>query len=57
MAGDRGCTIIDWPQWIGTDHPNAGAVLAHDIDTILLYFFRKYKLSYDLGDTLECVTS
>jgi RIO kinase 2 len=57
MAGDRGCTIIDWPQWIGTDHPNAGAVLSHDIDTILLYFFRKYKLSYDLGDTLECVTN
>jgi RIO kinase 2 len=57
MINERGCTIIDWPQWIGTDHPNAEAVLNHDLDTILGYFLRKYKLTYELSDVLACVTS
>jgi RIO kinase 2 len=57
MVNDQGCTIIDWPQWVGTDHPNAGTILKHDVENILGYFSRRYKLSYDIGDTLECVTS
>ena len=49
------CVIIDWPQWIGTAHPNAVAILERDIDNILTFFKRKYNLKYDRGDAMECV--
>ena len=57
MVNERGCTLIDWPQWMETDHPNADTILRRDLDNILTYFTRKYQLSYDIEDTLRCVTS
>jgi RIO kinase 2 len=50
------CVIIDWPQWMETTHPNAGAILERDISNILAFFLRKYKLEYDPGEALRCVT-
>ena len=47
--------LIDWPQWIGTNHPNARPTLERDIDNILNFFKRKYKVTYDRGDALRCV--
>src|SRR5512136_3278927 len=26
------CVIIDWPQWVGTTHPNAVSILERDVD-------------------------
>jgi len=49
------CVIIDWPQWIGTSHPNAVSILERDIDNILSFFKRKYKVKYDRGDAMRCV--
>jgi RIO kinase 2 len=49
------CVIIDWPQWVGTTHPNAGSILERDIDNILTFFKRKYKVQYDRGDAMRCV--
>jgi len=49
------CVIIDWPQWIGTSHPNAGSILERDIDNILSFFKRKYNVRYDRGDAMRCV--
>jgi RIO kinase 2 len=49
------CVIIDWPQWIGTSHPNAGSILERDINNILSFFKRKYKVKYDRGDAMRCV--
>jgi RIO kinase 2 len=49
------CIIIDWPQWIGTSHPNAVSILERDIDNILSFFKRKYKVKYDRGDAMRCV--
>jgi RIO kinase 2 len=51
------CVIIDWPQWMETTHPNAMAILSRDIGNILSFFERKYKLDYDIGEVLRCVTS
>ncbi|MDD1707328.1 MAG: serine/threonine protein phosphatase, partial [Methanoregulaceae archaeon] len=34
--------IIDWPQWVGTDHPNARELLYRDISNITRYFSRRY---------------
>jgi RIO kinase 2 len=50
------CVIIDWPQWVETDHPNAGQVLHRDIENILTFFKRKYKIRYRPEDALQCVT-
>ena len=40
--------IIDWPQWVGTDHPNAWELLHRDISNITRYFSRRYGI--DLQD-------
>jgi RIO kinase 2 len=50
------CVIIDWPQWMEATHPNADAILERDISNILAFFVRKYKLKYDPGEALRCVT-
>lgn len=50
------CVLIDWPQWIGTDHPNAGAIAGRDIDNILAFFKRKYKIRRDREVALQWVT-
>jgi RIO kinase 2 len=55
MENER-CVIIDWPQWVGTDHQNAPAIIERDLFNILTYFKRKYKLEYELEDALRCVT-
>jgi RIO kinase 2 len=50
------CVLIDWPQWIETDHRNAQVILERDIDNILVYFQRKYQVNYDRADAIRCVT-
>jgi len=56
MIEDGKVIIIDWPQFIGTDHPNAGVILERDVDNILGYFQRKYQTDYDREDAQRCVT-
>lgn len=48
--------IIDWPQWVSTDHPNAGDLLARDIGNITRFFNRRYKLKVSSEQALEVVT-
>ncbi len=55
MDGDD-VVLIDWPQWIGTDHPNASEILARDIGNILRYFQRKYKIETDHASAMASVT-
>jgi len=56
LVEDGKCVIIDWPQWMETTHPNAGAVLERDVRNLLAFFARKYKLVLDSGEALQCVT-
>lgn len=56
LMEDTKCVIIDWPQWVETSHRNAQAILERDIDNILAYFQRKYKLVCDREDAIRCVT-
>lgn len=56
LMEDTKCVIIDWPQWVETSHRNAQAILERDIDNILAYFQRKYKLVSDREDAIRCVT-
>lgn len=57
MVSDGECTLIDWPQWMEPDHPNAERILQKDLENILRYFRRKYMLAYDSDEALRCVMS
>lgn len=55
MADARDCYIIDWPQWIPSDHPNAGEILRRDVENIVMYFHRKYGIRYPVEEALSRV--
>jgi len=40
--------IIDWLQWIPSDHPNAASLLERDIRNVCNYFQKKYKVESDI---------
>ncbi|MCX6686759.1 MAG: serine/threonine protein phosphatase [Methanoregula sp.] len=56
MVEEGRCVIIDWPQWVEADHPNAQNILQRDIENILAYFKRKYAITSSPQDALQCVT-
>jgi len=47
--------IIDWPQYVSSDHPNAMELLKRDVRNVVYYFRRKHGLEYDLEQTLKHV--
>ena len=47
--------IIDWPQYVTKADPNALAVLKNDIQHILNFFRRKFRVIRDLNETLKYV--
>jgi RIO kinase 2 len=55
LIEDNRCVLIDWPQWIPSDHPNADAIVSRDIDNILTFFKRKYQLDYNREDAVQWV--
>lgn len=55
MANESGICIIDWPQWIGPDHPNADDILRRDVQNIATYFNRKYGISCTADEVLSRV--
>ena len=48
--------IIDWPQWIGRDHPNAEELLMRDLANITRYFSRRYRVDLATVEAYEMVT-
>jgi len=55
LKPNRHILIIDWPQYVTKDHPNAKELLTRDVQNILQYFRRKHKLDVNLNRTLEYV--
>ena len=47
--------LIDWPQWIEVDHPNADEILQRDIENITRYFGRKFNIHISLEEALQRV--
>ncbi|MHA1298974.1 MAG: RIO1 family regulatory kinase/ATPase domain-containing protein [Candidatus Helarchaeota archaeon] len=45
--------IIDWPQWVPSDHPNFKFYIKRDISNILKFFQRKYDLFRDEREILK----
>ncbi|MGH9917288.1 MAG: RIO1 family regulatory kinase/ATPase, partial [Nitrososphaerales archaeon] len=48
--------LIDWPQWVGTDHPNATELMRRDIGAVSKFFERSYGLSADIDALVGYVT-
>jgi RIO kinase 2 len=55
LIEDGKCVLIDWPQWMETSHVNAEAIVMRDLDNILAFFKRKYKIRRDREVALQCV--
>jgi len=47
--------IIDWPQYVRLNHPNAEYLLRRDVRNILKFFHRKFRVSRDLEETLRYI--
>jgi RIO kinase 2 len=53
---NRHILIIDWPQYITKEHPNAEQLLTRDVTNIVRYFNRKRLLRVGLKEALDYVT-
>jgi serine/threonine protein kinase len=56
MVDEGRVYLIDWPQWVEAGHPNAGDLLARDMENITRYFQRKYQLEIPVKEAIRRVT-
>jgi len=47
--------IIDWPQYVKGDHPNAERLLKRDVKNVMRFFKRKFNVKRKLRDSLAYV--
>jgi len=47
--------IIDWPQFVTVDHPNAEALLKRDVKNILTFFRKRFNVKRDINEALESI--
>jgi RIO kinase 2 len=55
LKPNRHILIIDWPQYVTREHPNAEDLLARDVKNVLQYFRRKHRLDAGLNESIEYV--
>lgn len=55
MVHAEGCEIIDWPQYVTTDHLNAKELLYQDMSNILNFFNRKYGIKKDMQKAIRYI--
>ena len=48
--------IIDWPQYVTAEHPNAQELLQRDVQNVLAFFSRRYGLNVKNEETYAYVT-
>jgi RIO kinase 2 len=48
--------IIDWPQYVMANHPNAQQLLMRDVNNVLKYFSRRYGLKVKIREVWDYVT-
>jgi len=56
LKPDMHILIIDWPQYVTKEHPNAQQLLTRDVKNILRFFKRKHMLKSKLKENLAYVT-
>ncbi|RLI30842.1 serine/threonine protein kinase [Candidatus Bathyarchaeota archaeon] len=52
---ERNIQIIDWPQYVTINHPNAQQILERDLKNISKFFKRKFNLEISFKDVLDFV--
>jgi len=45
--------IIDWMQWIPSDHPNARIILKRDIENVCNYFKKKFNIMSNVDEIIS----
>ncbi len=48
--------LIDWPQAVGSSHPNSSELLAHDVKSVSNFFRRAYGVESDASKAVEYVS-
>jgi len=56
LVNEEGITIIDWPQAVSVNHPQAGFYIKRDVENLIKHFQRKYRLQVSSDDALHCIT-
>jgi len=56
LKPDMHILIIDWPQYVTKEHPNAQQLLTRDVKNILRFFRRKHMVKAKLKENLAYVT-
>ncbi len=56
LKPDMHVLIIDWPQYVTCEHPNAQQLLKRDVENILNFFKRKRLLEIKTNEALAYVT-
>jgi len=56
LQPDMHVLIIDWPQYVMADHPNARQLLMRDVRNVLKYFSRKHRLKVKSREVYAYVT-
>lgn len=56
LKPDMHVLIIDWPQAVMTDHPNAEELLERDIKNVTVFFRRRFNVEADIVEVCNYVT-
>ncbi len=56
VKGDMHILLIDWPQYVRTDHPNAVELLERDVRNVLVFFSRKFRVKTTLEKVMAYVS-
>jgi RIO kinase 2 len=56
LKDDRHVLIIDWPQAVTTEHPNAGELLERDVTNVLSFFSRRFQVGATPEKVLKYVS-
>ena len=57
FVSGEGVQLIDWPQYITPEHPQADEILERDVSNVLVHFYRKYGIKRELNETVAEIKS
>ena len=55
LEPDYHVLIIDWPQFVRKDHPNAGMLLGRDVRNVLRFFQKRFGIKRDTQEALNSI--
>lgn len=55
VSQSEGILLIDWPQHVTLEHPNADFLLRRDLENLLKFFKRKFRIEMSLEEALRRV--